>query len=72
MWKVLKLTSVMLHWCVGMAGNFNSWDRKPWVWLQDPYDPTSKPCVIPNMHRIHNNFIIRTSFLGPVPCVPCL
>ena len=47
----------------GDHGNFNSWDRKPWIWLQDPSDPSSTS-MVPNRHHIHHNFIIRTSFLG--------
>ena len=49
----------------GDHGNFNSWDRKPWVWLEDPADPASQVRMTPQRHRITHNFIIRTSFLGP-------
>ena len=56
----------------GDHGNFNSWDRKPWVWLADPYNPRSEVRTIPGMHHIHNNFIIRTSFLGRSANLYCI
>eukprot|EP01046_Picozoa_sp_COSAG06_P029568 COSAG06_NODE_2749_length_6349_cov_6.086400_2_plen_217_part_00 len=51
--------------------NFNSWDRKPWVWLQDSADPNSLR-MVPQQSTIHNNFIVRTSFLGPSKNLYCI
>jgi hypothetical protein len=45
----------------GDHGNFNSWDRKPFLWLDDDDE---KPRMVPRMMAIHHNFIIRTSFQG--------
>lgn len=53
------------------AGNFNSWDRKPWVWLQDRADPNSLR-MVPQQSTIHNNFIIRTSFIVPSNNLYCI
>ena len=55
----------------GDHGNFNSWDRKPWVWLQDSANPSSLR-MVPQQSTIHNNFIIRTSFLGPSKNLYCI
>ena len=55
----------------GDHGNFNSWDRKPWVWLQDSADPSSLR-MVPQQSTIHNNFIIRTSFQGPSKNLYCI
>jgi hypothetical protein len=52
-------------------GNFNSWDRKPWIWLKDPLDVGSVN-MIPQRHHIHNNFIIRTAFIGPSKNLYCI
>jgi len=49
----------------GDHGNFNSWDRKPWLWSEDPHNPKSQVHMVPQQHHIKHNFIIRTSFLGP-------
>ena len=56
----------------GDHGNFNSWDRKLWLWLDDPYDSKSTVKIVPNQHHLHNNFIIRTSFLGPSNNLYCI
>lgn len=56
----------------GDHGNFNSWDRKPWLWLDDPMDPSSEVRMVPNYHHIHHNFMIRTSFLGASKNLYCL
>lgn len=55
----------------GDHGNFNSWDRKPWIWQMDEEDPASVQ-LVPQRHAIHNNFIIRTSFLGPSNNLYCI
>merc|ERR1712096_64213 len=49
-------------------GCFNSWDRKPFVWLSDDGDTR----MIPDMMRIRNNFIIRTSFEGSSKNLYCV
>jgi len=56
---------------LGLQGNFNSWDRKPWIWLKDPLDVGSVN-MIPQRHHIHNNFIIRTAFIGPSKNLYCI
>ena len=52
-------------------GNFNSWDRKPWVWLKDPLEVGSVQ-MVPQRHTINNNFIIRTAFIGPSKNLYCI
>jgi hypothetical protein len=56
----------------GDHGNFNSWDRKVWLWLEDPYDPKSTVNIVPKTHHLHNNFIIRTSYKGPSNNLYCI
>ena len=46
-------------------------DRKPWVWLQDHADPNSLR-MVPQQSTIHNNFIVRTSFVGPSKNLYCI
>lgn len=49
------------------------WDRKPWVWLADGVAPDAHPeRMVPNRHHIHNNFMIRTAFVGPSQNLYCL
>ena len=55
----------------GDHGNFNSWDRKPWIWLEDQSDPTSLR-MVPKVTKIEHNFIIRTAFTGPSANLYCI
>ena len=59
-----------VNWCLVkfVASNFNSWDRKPFLWLDD----NGQPNMVPRQMHIHNNFIIRTSFLGPSNNLYCI
>eukprot|EP00039_Didymoeca_costata_P032779 m.39344 g.39344 ORF g.39344 m.39344 type:complete len:907 (+) comp9540_c0_seq1:194-2914(+) len=56
----------------GDHGNFNSWDRKPFVWTSEDESSALTANMIPNRFHIHNNFMVRTSFLGESMNLYCL
>ena len=51
----------------GDHGNFNSWDRKPWVW-----QGATGVEMVPHRFAIRGNFVVRTSYRGPSKNLYCI
>ena len=50
----------------GFAGQFNSWDRQPYVVHDQPALPGDEPTwrLTPALHQLRGNFILNINFLG--------